>query len=262
MAEPVVLSHVDTRGIAHVTLNRPHVNNAYDANLVQSLLDAFAALGSDSRVRLIVLSGKGKHFQAGADLTWLRTVAAQSAEENIAVSMRTAELVRNLNEFAVPTLALVHGACIGGGTGVVAACDVVIASEDAFFAISEVRWGVTANIIVPQLNAAIGARNVRRYALSCERFNAETAKTLGLVHEVCRTGELEAAAAPVIEGLLNAAPEAIAQTKRCTLECAGDLVSDDELLVLAQAHAAKRQSDEAREGLASFVEKRAAAWAT
>lgn len=260
MNEPVVLHEIDARGVARVALNRPEVNNAYNGALIDGLLEVFGMLATDDRVRLVVIRGNGRHFQAGADLAWIRSVSTQDAQIGLDVSRRTAEAVRGLNEFAKPTVALIQGACIGGGTGIAAACDVVIASSDAFFAISEARWGLAAQIIFPQLNAAIGARNVRRYALTCERFNARTAREIGLVHEVCDTGNLDAAAAPIIEGLLMAAPEALVATKRSIMACAGDVLSDAQLQALVAEHAARRQTAEAREGLASFADKRDPAW--
>lgn len=260
MTDSVVLHEIDARGVATVTLNRPAVNNAYNGDLINGLLDAFAALAADDTVRLVVVRGNGRHFQAGADLQWISSVGQQDAQIGLEVSRRTAQAVRGLNEFPKPTVALIHGACVGGGTGIAAACDVVIASADAFFAISEARWGLAAQIIFPQLNAAIGARNVRRYALTCERFSAQTALQLGLVHEVCEAGMLDQAAAPVIEGLLMAAPDALVATKQSVMACAGDIVTDTELDALIAQHAAKRKTPEAQEGLASFVEKRNPSW--
>ena len=262
MSAPVVQQEIDNRGIATVALNRPDVNNAYNGELIDSLLSLFGELAANDKVRVVVIKGNGRHFQAGADLSWINSVRDESPAENLRVSQQTAALVRGLNEFPKPTVALIHGACIGGGTGVAAACDIVLASSDAFFAISEARWGLAAQIIFPQLNAAIGARNVRRYALTCERFDAATACRIGLVHQVCETGQLEATAAPILEGLLLAAPEAVAATKRSVLECAGDIMSDSQFEALSEQHAAKRQTPEAREGLASFIEKRHPGWFT
>lgn len=255
-----VLCAVDRRGVATVTLNRPERNNAYNGDVIGGLLEAFGRLGGDASVRVVVLRGNGRHFQAGADLSWLKEIGKLSAEENIVVSRRTASAIRGLTEFPKPTVALVHGGCFGGGTGIVAAADVVIASEDAVFSITETRWGVMAGIIVPHLNAAMGVRNVRRYALTCERFGAAEARALGLVHQVCPDGGLDAAAAPVVDALLMAAPEATMQTKRRALIEAGLMLSDEHFEALVVEHSAKRQTDEAFEGLASFLEKRPPSW--
>ena len=148
-----VLWDIDERGVAQVVLNRPEVNNAYDGGLVEGLLRATDALKDRAGLRLIVIKGNGRHFQAGADLKWIDAVAKSSRDENLSASRATAEAVRRLNLSPVPTLALVQGGCFGGGTGIIAACDVVIAADNAMFSISEVRWGLTAAIILSQLIA-------------------------------------------------------------------------------------------------------------
>jgi len=260
MSEQAVLHEVDARGVATVTLHRPQVNNAYDESLIQGLHDAMDALGSHRGLRVVVLRGEGKHFQAGADLKWINRVAGQPAVENERVSRLTATAVDRLNTLPVPTVALVQGGCFGGGTGIVAACDVVVAAGNALFSIAETRWGLTPAIIQPQLADAIGVRQVRRYALTGERFGAEEARRIGLVHEVVPLAELAAAGARVVEQLLQNAPEANAQTKAVALEFAFGRVEDVVLARLAAQHAAKRRSAEATEGLASFAEKRAARW--
>src|SRR5664279_3280230 len=184
MSANPVLWNLDERGVATVTLNRPEVNNAYDAGLINGVLAAMDELGSKPLLRVVVLKGNGKHFQAGADLKWINAVRPQSPAENEAVSQATFEAVQRLNRLPIPTVALVQGGCFGGGTGVIAACDVVIAADNAVFSITEVRWGLTAAIIIPQLFDAIGVRQVRRYALTGERFGAQDARRIGLVHEV------------------------------------------------------------------------------
>ena len=206
------------RGVATVTLNRPEVNNAYDAGLINGVLAAMDELGKKPQLRVVVLKGNGKHFQAGADLKWINGVRPKSPEENEAVSRATFEAVQRLNTLPIPTVALVQGGCFGGGTGVISACDVVIAADNALFSITEVRWGLTAAIIIPQLCDAIGVRQVRRYALTGERFGAEDARRIGLVHEVVPLAELESAGAKVVEQLLANGPEALAETKALAME--------------------------------------------
>ena len=260
MTQQAVLWNVDERGVATLTLNRPEVNNAYDDTLIQGLHDAMDELGARRGLRAVLLRGAGKHFQAGADLKWITRVATQPATENERVSRATAMAVHRLNTLPVPTVALVQGGCFGGGTGIVAACDVVIAADNAMFSIAETRWGLMAGIIQPQLADAIGVRQVRRYALTGERFGAEEARRIGLVHEVVPLAGLEAAGEKVLAQLLQNAPEANAQTKAVALEFAWGRVEDAVLARLAAQHAAKRRSAEAGEGLASFVEKRPARW--
>jgi methylglutaconyl-CoA hydratase len=256
-----VLWALDQRGVATVTLNRPEVNNAYNGDLIQGLLNAMDALAAAPSLRAVVLKGNGRHFQAGADLKWIDTVRNASPAENVRVSRATAEAVQRLNQAPVPTVALVQGGCFGGGTGIVAACDVVVAADNAIFSISEVRWGLTAAIIIPQLNDAMGVRQVRRYALTGERFGAEEARRIGLVHEVVPLAELEAAGARIVGPLLENGPEALKQTKAHVLASAFADLDEPSFAALVDAHAAKRQSTEASEGLASFAEKRAARWA-
>jgi len=255
-----VLLDIDDRGIAQLVLNRPERNNAYDGDLIRALLDSLDKLEKTSGLRAVVISGNGKHFQAGADLKWIAAVRTHSRSDNIAVSRATAQAVWRLNRTAVPTIALVQGACFGGGTGLLAACDVVIAAVDATFSIAEVRWGLTAAIIIPQLNDAIGIRQVRRYALTGERFSAAEARRIGLVHHIVPPGELQAAGARMVEQILQNGPEAIAQTKALALESAWSKLDERAFNRLVESHADKRLSEEAAEGLASFAEKRAAKW--
>ncbi|MBV8961820.1 MAG: enoyl-CoA hydratase/isomerase family protein, partial [Hyphomicrobiales bacterium] len=212
-----VLWSIDERGVASVVLNRPEVNNAYDGGLVDGLLRATDALKGLTDLRLILIRGNGRHFQAGADLKWIDAVAKSSREENISASRATAEAVRRLNLSPVPTLALVQGGCFGGGTGIIAACDVVIAADNAMFSISEVRWGLTAAIILPQLIHGIGLRQLRRYALTGERFGAEDARRIGLVHEVVPLSDLESAGTRMIGHFLDNGPNAITETKMLAL---------------------------------------------
>jgi methylglutaconyl-CoA hydratase len=261
MSNQPVLWSLDSRGVATVTLNRPDVNNAYDGNLIQGLLEAMDKLGEETSLRVVVLKGNGRHFQAGADLKWINQVRTATARENLAVSRATAKAVDRLNRLPVPVVALVHGACFGGGTGIVSACDIVIAADNAMFSITEVRWGLTAAIIIPQLNDAMSVRQVRRYALTGERFGAEEARRIGLVHDVVPLADLEAAGARVVGQLLENGPIAMAETKAIILENAWGSFDEATFERLVESHSNKRQTEEAEEGLASFAEKRSAKWA-
>ncbi len=260
MATEPVLTSLDARGVATVTFNRPEVNNAYNGDLIQAVLRAMDDLATRTGVRAVVLKGNGKHFQAGADLAWINAVRIASAAENEAVSRATAQVVDRLNRLPVPVVALVQGACFGGGTGIIAACDLVIAADNALFSITEVRWGLTAAIIIPQLNDAISVRQVRRYALTGERFTARDAHRIGLVHEVVPASELEATGEKFVDQLLDNDPIAIAETKATILESAWGGFDEATFDALVASHAAKRQTPEAAEGLASFAEKRKARW--
>ncbi len=260
MSESVILSEVDGRGVASVTLNRPAVNNAYNDAVIEGLARAFAGLSANAAVRLVVLRGNGKHFQAGADLGFLRELARKPLEEGLAFSRLTVATVDALRRFHRPTIALVQGGCFGGGVGLVAACDIAIAATDAIFSLSEVRWGITPAPIMGVLTRKLGPRALGRFALTGERFDAATAHRLGLVHQVCAPGRLEEAAAPMVDAILTAAPEATATTKALIEE---SLLHDGEPHfsdALAQEGASRRLMPEAAEGLASFAEKRLPAW--
>jgi methylglutaconyl-CoA hydratase len=260
MSKNIVETNIDERGVAEVIFNRPQRNNAYNGEMISELIKSFTALYENKDVRVVILKGNGKHFQGGADLEWLKEIGKLDEKENIEVSRRTASAIRGLIEFPKPTIALIHGGCFGGGTGIAAAADIVIASEDAIFSIAEAKWGVMAGIIIPHLNATIGVRNVRRYALTCERFDANQAKDMGLVHEICKTGELEKAVKPIIENLLSCAPIALEMTKRRSLIESDLVLSEEKFNELVIEHSQKRMTEEATEGLNSFLEKRAASW--
>lgn len=260
MEEAPVLINRDARGVVSVALNRPEVNNAYNSAMIDALLAACASVRADRSVRVVVLSGRGRHFQAGADLSWLNAVRPQGAAANLDASERTARAVWELNTLPVPTVALVQGGCFGGGTGIAAACDVVIAAENALFAISETRWGMSPVIILSQLADAIGVRHLRRYGQTGERFGAAEAKRIGLVHEVVPLDGLAAAGEKVVDALLHNAPGANAATKAATLRHAWTDTQNPHFDAIVAAHAAGRQSAEAAEGMASFHEKREAAW--
>jgi len=255
-AGPVLWS-LDERGVARVTLNRPEVYNAYNGELIAALLKAYDALAGKS-LRAVVIAGKGKNFQAGADINWLDAVRRSSPQENLRASRMTAEAVQRLNLLPVPTVALVQGACYGGGTGIISACDVVIAADNAHFSIAEVRIGVAGTIIIPQLNDAIGLRQVRRYALTGERFDAKEAHRIGLVHEIVPLAELAAAGERIVDELLTNGPQAVAATKICALRSAWSHLDDAAFNALIESHSAKRQSDEAAEGFAAFLANRPA----
>ncbi len=255
-----VLCAIDQRGVASVTLNRPEAANAYNGALIDGLIETFGRLARLSELRLVVLRGAGRHFQAGADLGFLRHLRTVPSEENLDFSRRTLAAIDGLRQFPHPTLALIHGGCFGGGVGIAAACDIAIAAADAVFAISEVRWGITAAPIIPLLVQRLGERTASRLALTGERFDAAAALRIGLVHEVAPAGRLEAAAAEIVENLLMAAPQAAAMTKRLVAEAVGtaDRPALDERIIAEGA--SRRRSPEAAEGLASFAEKRRPAW--
>lgn len=259
--DPIILSAIDGRGVATVTLNRPAIHNAYNGALIDELTAALGALASDSNLRALVLRANGKNFSAGADLGWLRRAADFTPAENLDFSLRTTRAVKALAELRVPTVASVHGACFGGGVGLVAACDIALASDDASFALTEVRVGVLPAPIAPALDAAIGTRQVRRYALTAERFDAAEARRIGLIHEVVGRDALEGRAGEIVAALLLGGPQALVETKALIFAVAALGLDDRQVESLARWAARIRASDEAREGLGAFLGKRAPEWA-
>lgn len=260
MSEPVIETDIDGRGVATVRLNRPHVNNAYNSDMIEGLIDALEAFQTSTKVRLVLIRGNGRHFQAGADLSWIQSARNLDWDENLEISRATTRAIYGLTSFPKPTIALVHGACFGGGTGIAAACDILITAEDAIFSITEARWGLIATPILPQLLSRLGPGRTRRYALTSERFSGSRALEIGLADEICPVEKLDETAAPIIDALLHCPPEALAETKAAVLKCAGLCFSDLELEALAETHARKRMTAEAGEGLDSFLQKRKPSW--
>ncbi len=255
-----VLCDVDSRRVVTVTLDGAKVNHASNEDLISGLHEALDLLGPTPDARAVVIRGNGRHFQAGADLAWISGVGVKSPAENERVSRLTAEAVRRLDIVPIPTVALIQGGCFGGGTGIASVCDIVVAADNAIFAITEARWGLIAGIILPQLCHAMGVRNVRRYALTCERFGPEVALRMGFVHEVCALEDLEATGARIVDGLLMNAPGAVSATKMRTMQVSGSLLDDALFDDLIREHSALRQLPESAEGTASFIEKRAPKW--
>ena len=251
---------VDDLGRATVTLERPELHNAFDDALVAALTAKLEALGRDDRVRVVLLAARGKSFSAGADLGWMRRMASYSREENLRDAQALARLMRTLDELPKPTVALVQGAAYGGGVGLVACCDVALASSRATFCLSEVKLGLIPAVISPYVVAAIGSRAMRRYALTAEAFDATEARRIGLVHEVVEEDALRPAAERIAGALLRNAPRAVAAAKALVARVARAPLDDALAADTAERIASIRASDEGREGLTAFLEKRAPAW--
>ena len=247
--------------VARVTLNRPQLHNAFDEALIQGLADAFAALGEDAAVRVVLLTGAGKSFSAGADLNWMKRAAGYDEERNRADAHALELMLRTLDECPKPVVGLVNGAAIGGGVGLVAACDIAIAAEGAQFATSEVRLGIVPAVIAPFVVRAIGPREARRWFLTAERFGATEARRIGLVHEVVPAAELEARVAAVVGELLKGGPEALASAKQLVrlvemMPQGGSIRAEATVAMIAE----RRASAEGKEGIAAFLEKRKPGW--
>ena len=247
-------------GAAWITLARPEKHNAFDGQLIAELTAVLRDCERDESVTSIVLAAEGANFSAGADLQWMRRAAAQTRGQNVADAQGLATLMRTLDELARPTLALVHGATFGGGVGLVACCDIAIAAPDATFCFSETRLGLIPAVISPFVIAAIGARNARRYFQTAEVFGAESARQMGLVNEVLPQSALRERALGLAKSLAATAPNAKAAAKRLIRTVAGRPVDDDLCEMTARAIADTRASDEAREGIAAFFEKRKPRW--
>ncbi len=260
MTEDVLLLDVDHRGVATVTLNRPEVGNAYNAAMLDGLISGLQRLAGDTSVRCLVIRGAGKHFQAGADIRWLNEVAHYPPAENFAASLATTRAMQLLNEFPKPTIALVHGACFGGGVGIVCCVDVAFATPDALFGITEVRVGVSPTPISTHMVNAIGLRQTRRYALTGERFDAREAERIGLVHEVVPETAMEEKVAGVLDAIFLSGPEAVAMTKRSFLGANGLLLDERQMTLLAHEGWTQRASAEGLEGTSAFREKRQPGW--
>lgn len=260
MSEALFLREIDGRGVARLTLNRPDVHNAFNDVLIADLTAALEELEADPLVRIVVLASRGRNFSAGADLGWMKRMAANSQAENQADARRLAGLMRRLNDLAKPTLALVQGPAFGGGVGLVACCDIVIAVEGASFCLSEVKLGLIPAAIGPYVMAAIGPRAARRYFLSAETFSAAQAERLGLVHQVVASKELETAAEDLLKALLKAGPVAQAAAKDLVKALSGRTIDDALVEDTALRIARLRAGPEAREGIAAFLEKRKPDW--
>jgi methylglutaconyl-CoA hydratase len=247
-------------GVVRLSLNRPDVHNAFDHRLIAELTEVLARLGVEKAVRAVVLTGVGKSFSAGADLNWMRRTAGYSDEENLADARGLARLMQTLNELPKPTVARVNGAALGGGTGLVACCDIAIASDQASFGTTEVRLGIIPAVIGPYVVAAIGPRQARRLMLTGERIPAVEAARIGLVHEVVPPESLDAAVDAVLDHLLKCGPKAIAAAKRLVRDLTGRPITTEMVDDTARRIARLRATAEGREGIAAFLEKRKPAW--
>ncbi len=255
---------VDERGVATVTMNRPAVHNAFDAALVSRLTEVLVELKARREVRVIVLTGAGKSFSAGADMNWMRSMAGFTEEENVEDALHLADLMSLLNGLPVPTVARINGHAFGGGVGLVACCDIAVASVHARFCLSEVRLGLVPAVISPYVIAAIGERDARRFFLSAEAMTAKLARRIGLIHEIAKDTKLDDAVEDQVGMLLRGGPEALRESKELIFTVAhrGESATDALKLRTAQIIAHMRVSEEGQEGLSAFLEKRSPEWPT
>lgn len=250
----------DSRGVARVTLDRPGRHNAFDGALIAALRAAIEALGRDAAVRVIVISGAGDSFCAGADLDHMRAMAAASEEANYADALALADMLAALDECGKPLVARVNGDAFGGGVGLVACCDIAVAADTAKFSLSEVRLGLIPATISPYVVRKIGESSARRYFLTAEVFEAADAERMGLVHEVVAAAGMDEAAAWFAKRLREGGPRSQAAAKQLIARVAGAPIDEGLMADTAERIASQRASAEGKEGTEAFLAKRPPAW--
>jgi methylglutaconyl-CoA hydratase len=260
MAEKKIITHVDEHGNATVMLNRPEVHNAFDPEMVELLTAALNKCGDDERVRAVVLVGAGSSFCAGADIGHMKASARFSKKQNFEAAHQAAEMLHTLYTLPKPTIACVRGAVRGGGCGLVAACDIAVASRTATFRLSEVKLGVIPSMISPYVIVAMGARMAHRYMLTGEEFDCAEAYRTGLVHDIAEDEDVGGKIGALLGHLYTSGPQAIAAVKELIPFAAGAPIDQALLAETSRRIADIRATPEAQEGLSAFLEKRRPAW--
>lgn len=248
-----MLTQQTNEQITTLTLNRPEIHNAFDDELIRELTEKLQHLEHDPETRVVILAAEGKSFCAGADLQWMQKMANYSEAENIQDAFGLARLMRTLNTLSKPTIALVQGAAYGGGVGLVACCDIALAVPEANFCFSEVKLGLVPAVISPYTIAAIGERAARRYFLSAERFGAEEALRLGLIHQIVPAPELVTAGISLAQLLLKNGPVAMRATKQLIAEVARQSLTPSLIQKTVECIAKARVSEEGQERLKGFL---------
>ena len=245
--------------VEHLTLNRPDVRNAFNEDVIAELTAWATAATSDRDLRVVVIAGAGKTFSAGADVHWMAKTVNYTREENLRDASAASAMFAAIDSLPVPVIARIHGAALGGGAGLAAVCDIVVAEDAAVFGFTEVKLGILPAVISPFSIAKIGRSAARELFLTGARFSAARAREIGLVHAVVPAGELDATVDAYVRELLSAAPEAISAAKALIREVWSRSI-DDARPITAQAIATRRVSSEGQEGLRAFLEKRRPAW--
>ena len=246
--------------VAEVWLNRPDVRNAFNDEVIAELTAAFAQLASDAQVRVVVLSGRGKAFCAGADLNWMRAMADYSWEQNREDAQRLADMLWTLDQCPVPVVGRVQGDCYAGGMGLAAICDVLVASRNVTFCLSEARLGLLPATISPYVVRAMGPQAARRYFVTAERFSAAQAHAIGLVHDLCEPEALDANVAEIVATLVANGPAAVKACKQLVRDIAGQELTEALRAETARRIADIRASSQGKEGVQSFLGKRSPNW--
>jgi methylglutaconyl-CoA hydratase len=246
--------------IATIVLNRPDVRNAFNDAAIAEIAQAFRELGDEPDLRVIVLAARGPAFCAGADLNWMKKMASYTHAENRADAGQLAEMLRTIYFCPKPVVAKVQGDCYAGGMGLVAACDIAVAAEDAYFCLSEVKLGLIPATISPYVIRAMGENAARRYFLTAERFSAAEALRIGFVHAAVKADALDSTVDDIVKALVSASPNAVKEAKRLVHDVAGAPLTDALIADTAQRIALIRASDEGREGVRAFLEKGKPSW--
>jgi methylglutaconyl-CoA hydratase len=246
--------------VATITLNRPEVRNAFNEQSIFELTQAFDGLGRSDMVDIIVLAANGAAFCAGGDLNWMKKMAGYTDAENLADARQLADMLRAIYLCPRPVVAKVQGDCYAGGMGLVAACDIIVVAEEAHFCLSEVKLGLIPATVSPYVIKAIGENAARRYFLTAERFSAQEAQRLGLVHETATAEALDARVADIVKSILANSPHAVREAKVLVREIAGRPIDEALLADTAGRIARIRASEQGREGVAAFLEKRKPGW--
>ena len=262
MSESVLDIRHPSPHVAEVWLNRPEVRNAFNDGVIAALTEAFTRLNQDTELRVVVLAGHGKAFCAGADLNWMRAMADYSWDENRADAGKLAEMLWTLDQCPVPVIGRIHGDCYAGGMGLASVCDVLVASDNVTFCLSEARLGLLPATIAPYVVRAMGGQAARRWFTTAERFSAAQGQAMGFVHELCTPDEIDARVAALVATLVANGPAAVRACKQLVRDVAGrpvDAALRDET---ARRIADIRASAEGREGVSSFLGKRQPSWLT
>lgn len=245
--------------VAKVTLSRPEIHNAFDPQMIAELHGCFEQLAADDSVRVVVLTGAGQSFCAGADLSWMRATLDYTRPDNIADAARMAAMYETINTLPKPVIGRINGAAVGGGVGLVACCDIAIAVEGAKFGFSEVKLGIVPGVIARYVVPKIGASHARALFVSGRRFDAAHAQRIGLIHELVTADQIDAAVHKTIADLLTSGPEAISRAKQL-VHAVATLPYEEMLRATVEAIANARISAEGQEGLRAFLEKRKPSW--
>lgn len=254
-----LLEVIDTqKGVKEVWLNRPDLHNAFNAELIEEMISLFESFQSEKSLRLVILSGRGSSFCAGADLNWMKAMKDYSKEENFKDSKRLARMFAAINECDVPVIGRINGHALGGGVGLVSVCDYVVATKEALMGFTEVRLGLIPAVISPYCISKIGESNARAWMLSGERFSADVAKSLGLVHEVVLTTELDARLEEVKKSYLSAGPQAAREAKKLIRGVMKNLKASEDLT--CNMISERRVSAEGQDGMKALLEKTKPSW--